>query len=84
MSRIVQWIISYDTDVGSPPHPLVSDTGHILLRQRVYGTRQSEPLNRKLMEPMNAPDKKKIPELLQEASGERDHAKVAVLVIEIV
>ena len=35
------------------------------------------------MEPMNAPDKKNIPELLQEASGERDHAKVAVLVIEI-
>jgi hypothetical protein len=46
---------------------------------------QSEPLNWKrwLMEPMDAPDKKNIPELLQEASGERDHAKVAVLVIEI-
>ena len=35
------------------------------------------------MEPMNAPHEKNIPELLQEASGERDHAKVAVLVIEI-
>ena len=35
------------------------------------------------MEPMNASDKKNIPDLLQEASGERDHAKVAVLVIEI-
>lgn len=35
------------------------------------------------MEPMNALHEKSIPELLQEASGERDHAKVAVLVIEI-
>jgi hypothetical protein len=36
------------------------------------------------MKPTNAPHEKNIPELLQEASGERDPAKVAVLVIEIV